>query len=81
MLMLLDEIAADELPEHCPYDLKIELESGSAPPLSRIYPLSEKELQALREFLDDKLASGAIQPSSSPHSAPVLFVPKKDGKL
>ena len=31
--------------------------------------------------MDDKLASGAIQPSNSPHGAPVLFVPKKDGKL
>ena len=42
-----DEIAVDELLEHCPYDLKIKLESGSAPPLGRIYPLSKKELQAL----------------------------------
>ena len=42
-----DKIAADELPEHHPYDFKIEPESGSAPPLGRIYPLSEKELQAL----------------------------------
>ena len=31
--------------------------------------------------MDDKLASGAIQASNSPHGAPVLFVPKKDGKL
>ena len=42
-----DEIAADELPEHRPYDLKIELEEGASPPLGRLYPLSEKELKAL----------------------------------
>ena len=29
-----DKIAADSLPEHRPYDLKIELEEGSEPPLS-----------------------------------------------
>ncbi|GAW00917.1 hypothetical protein LENED_002476 [Lentinula edodes] len=38
-----DEIAADSLPEHRPYDLKIDLEEGASPPLGRIYPLSEKE--------------------------------------
>ncbi|KAF8831748.1 hypothetical protein HHX47_DHR1001045 [Lentinula edodes] len=76
-----DEIAADSLPEHRPYDLKIDLEEGASPPLGRIYPLSEKELVALKDFIDKQLATGAITPSSSPHGAPVLFVPKKDGKL
>ena len=31
--------------------------------------------------MDQHLAIGAIQPSSSPHGAPVLFVPKKSGAL
>ncbi|KAF8823985.1 hypothetical protein HHX47_DHR9000281 [Lentinula edodes] len=76
-----DEIAADSLPEHRPYSLKIDLEEGASLPLGRIYPLSEKELVALKDFIDKQLATGAINPSSSPHGAPVLFIPKKDGKL
>jgi hypothetical protein len=75
------ETEADLLPEHRDYDLKIELENGRQPPLGRVYPLSQKELGALREFLDKQLEKGAIRPSSSPHGAPVLFVPKKDGSL
>jgi hypothetical protein len=72
---------ADVLALHCPYDLKIELEPGSAPPIGHIYSLSQTELQALREFIDEHLAIGFISPSSSPHGAPVLFVKKKDGSL
>ncbi|GAW05661.1 hypothetical protein LENED_007533 [Lentinula edodes] len=78
---IFNEIAADSLPEHRPYNLKIDLEEGASPPLGQIYPLSEKELVALEDFIDKQLATGAITPSSSPHGAPVLFVPKKDGKL
>ena len=78
---MFDEIDAEVLPEHRPYDLKIDLEDGAEPPLGRIYPLSPKELEALRDFLDKQLATGAIEPSSSPHGAPVLFVPRKDGSL
>ena len=40
-----------------------------------------KELEVLREYLDDALAKGWIRPSTSPVGAPILFVPKKDGKL
>ncbi len=76
-----DEGLSEVLPEHRPYDLKIDLEDGAEPPLGRLYPLSPKELDALRIFLDKHLETGAIQPSSSPHGAPVLFVPKKSGAL
>jgi hypothetical protein len=72
---------ASQLPPHCPYDLKIDLEEGSAPPLGTIYPLSLVELEALRKFLDENITTGLLCSSSSPHGAPVLFVKKKDGSL
>jgi hypothetical protein len=72
---------ASQLPPHCPYDLKIDLEEGSAPPLGAIYLLSLVELEALRKFLDKNIATGLLRSSSSPHRAPVLFVKKKDGSL
>ena len=31
--------------------------------------------------MDDALAKGWIRPSTSPAGAPILFIPKKDGKL
>ena len=38
-----DKIAADSLPEHRSYNLKIDLEDA----LGHLYPLSKKELKAL----------------------------------
>ena len=78
---IFDIKSSESLPPHRPYDLKIELEEGTEPPLGRLYPLSQREQEALRDFLDKQLATGVIQPSSSPYGAPVLFVPKKDGRL
>jgi hypothetical protein len=72
---------ASTLPPHREYDLKIELEEGTHPPLGTLYSLSQSELTALRTFLDEHLASGVIRPSSSTHATPVLFVRKKDGSL
>ncbi|CDO74296.1 hypothetical protein BN946_scf184839.g1, partial [Trametes cinnabarina] len=72
---------ADELPEHRPYDLKIDLEEGATPPLGPICSLSKVELDTLREYIKENLRSGFIRPSKSPCGAPVLFVKKKDGSL
>ncbi|KAF8624554.1 hypothetical protein AX17_007107 [Amanita inopinata Kibby_2008] len=72
---------AQTLAPHRPYDLKIELEEGAALPPTHIYSVSESELQALQEFINEHLSLGFIHPSSSPHGAPVLFVKKKDGSL
>src|ERR1700729_3938820 len=44
-----------------------------------MYSLSQTELTAPREFINEHLATGFIQPSRSPHGAPVLLTRKKDG--
>jgi hypothetical protein len=75
------EVKANTLPPHRPYDLKINLEDGTSPPPGPIYSLSQSELKALREFIDENLSIGFIRPSRSPHGAPVLFVKKKSGEL
>jgi hypothetical protein len=76
-----DKGKASQLPPHHPYDLKIDLEEGSTLPLGTIYLLSPVELEALRKFLDENIATGLLHSSSSPHRAPVLLVKKKDGPL
>ena len=72
---------AEVLAPYQPYDLKINLEEGAQPPVGPIYSLSASEQEALKEFIEENLNTGFIQPTSSPHSAPVLFVKKKDGSL
>ena len=72
---------AKALPPHRPYDHTIDLEEGAAPPYGPIYSMSEMELKALREYLDDILGKGFIRPSNSPAGAPILFAKKKDGSL
>src|SRR6202021_2579006 len=72
---------AQKLPEHRPYDLRIELEEGKTPPFGTVYNLSPAELKVLKEYIDDNLAKGFIRHSRSPAGAPILFVKKKDGSL
>ena len=73
--------SADRLPDHRIFDHRIPLQEGTTPPWGPIYNLSEKELAALRENLDENLKKGFIVPSESPAGAPILFVKKKDGSL
>ena len=51
------------------------------PPCKKLYPLDAAELAALKEQIEQFLASGCIAPSSSPYGAPILFAKKKDGGL
>ncbi len=70
-----------KIPEYRLYNLKINIEEGTSPPLGPIYSLLESKLKALHEFIDDNLYSGLIMPSHSPHGALVLFVKKKTNEL
>lgn len=55
------------------------IETTADPPWGPLYHLSVKELQVLKEYLEEAQRNGWIRPSKSPASAPILFVPKKDG--
>jgi hypothetical protein len=72
---------ADILSEHRPYDCAIELQDGTQPPFGAIYNLSQMELVALSEYIDENLSKKFIQHLKSPTGAPILFVKKKDGLL
>ena len=80
----LDIFSANNAKKLAPYqdiDLAIELLPGKEPLYRPIYPLSQIELAALREFLEKNLAKGFIRESKSPAGAPILFAPKKDRGL
>ena len=72
---------AEVLALHHSYDLKINLEEGAQPPIGPIYSLLASEQETLKEFIKENLNTGFIQPTSSLHSALVLFIKKKDGLL
>ena len=51
------------------------------PEFGLIYQLSEKELQVLREYLEETLKKGFIQESQLPAGYLILFALKKDRSL
>ena len=69
------------LPKHQPWDHEIPIEPGKSPSFRPIYQLSERELAMLKEYIDVNLEKGFIRLSTSPAASPLLFVPKKNGKL
>ena len=73
--------SADSLPPHREYNLKININETAKAPLGPVYPLSQSELGALCEFIDEHLNMGFIRPSNSPFGVPVLFIKKKDSSL
>jgi len=79
-LDIMGKEAAKALPEHQPYDCKINLKEGETAPWGPIYPLSETELQTLREWQKEMLKTGKIRRSTSPAGSPILFVPKLHGR-
>ncbi|KAH0604200.1 uncharacterized protein H6S33_007231 [Morchella sextelata] len=79
---MFEEYDASILPPHRPfYDMKIVLEEGKQPPWGSIYALSQIELKALWDYLQENLPKGIIRHSESPAEAPILFVKKADGTL
>ena len=78
--LVFDSPYSDELPPHRSFDHAIDMFEGKEPTWGPIYTLSEKELEVLRTYLADMLMSGKIRPSKSSAGAPILFVPKKEGR-
>jgi hypothetical protein len=70
----------DKLPERTEWDHEINLTSEAPGDLGAgTYNMTVKEQEELKEFVKENLESGRIRPSKSPYTAPVFFIPKKDG--
>ena len=73
---------ANKLPSHhLGVDHKIKIEPGTQLPSGPLYGMSRDELEVLKKYLTENLNKGFIQVSSSPVTAPVLFVRKPGGGL
>ena len=80
-ITLFEEEERKDLPPHRHNDHKIELDPTKDIPNKKLYPMKEKELEELRDYLGKNLSRGWIRESDSPAGAPILFVKKKDGSL
>ena len=68
-------------PAHGPQDIAINLKPNSVLPTAKLYPMSQDELQILREDIEEMVMSGKIRPGSGPAGCPVFFVKEKTGKM
>ncbi|KJZ68492.1 hypothetical protein HIM_12118 [Hirsutella minnesotensis 3608] len=62
-------------------DHKIELTGPAALRTHPLYSLNREQLETMKEYLQDSLQKGFIEPSSAQFGSPVCFAKKKDGKL
>ena len=81
MPIFIDEKGPKALSKHQPWDHEIKLIPGKRPPFGPLYKSSAKELKFLKEWIKDNLEKGFIRKSQSSAASPILFIPKKDGKL
>ncbi|KAK8951418.1 hypothetical protein KSP39_PZI003909 [Platanthera zijinensis] len=78
------DVFPEELPDAPPdreIEFPIDLQPGATPVAKSPYRMAPRELAELKSQLQELLDLGFIRPSTSPWSAPVLFVKKKDGSL
>ena len=74
--------AANRLPPLRPgIDMELNLKQDHKPLRSRMYKLSNMEVECMRDEIEKGLASGKIRKSRSAFGSPVLFVKKPDGSL
>ena len=78
------DVFVDPLPPGLPpernYGHSIPTEPGHVPPFRPMYRLSPIEMRETKEQITTLLANGLIEPSKSPYGAPILFVPKPNGR-
>jgi hypothetical protein len=78
------DVFPDELPAGLPpkrnVGHSIPTEPGHTPPFWPMYRLSLVEAREAKEQITKLLEKGLIEPSCSPYGAPILFVPKPNGR-
>jgi hypothetical protein len=78
---MFDEVFSKNLPLYRLYDHTITIKDGKESPFGALYGMTQEELRALKEYIEDNIKKVFIQASSSPTGAPILFVKKADGSL
>ena len=74
------EEASQRMPPSGPYDHPILLDETFVPKIGKVYLLSPDEWKATDDFIEEKLQTGKIRPSS-PQASSFFYVGKKDSGL
>ncbi|QRW17417.1 Retrotransposable element Tf2 protein [Rhizoctonia solani] len=69
------------LPPHREYNIAIDLVPDAKLSPGPIYGMTNAESRALKQHIDEELATGKIRPSTSSAGAPVMFVKKANSSL
>ncbi|KAF8692045.1 Reverse transcriptase (RNA-dependent DNA polymerase), partial [Rhizoctonia solani] len=69
------------LPPHREYNIAIDLTPDAKLTPGPIYGMTDAESKALKQHIDEELATGKIRPSTSSTGTPVMCVKKADGSL
>ncbi|QRW23485.1 Reverse transcriptase (RNA-dependent DNA polymerase) [Rhizoctonia solani] len=77
----LDPLADLPTQYHEEYDIAIDLVPGAKLSPGPIYSMTNAESRALKQHIDEELATGKICPSTSSTGTPVMFVKKANGSL
>jgi hypothetical protein len=72
---------AQQLPPHEFFNHQIRIKEGKEVPLEPIYDLLERELEALRAYLDRMVVQGKITKSNANMGTPIIFVSKPNEEL
>jgi hypothetical protein len=72
---------AQRLPQHQPWDHKINLIPGQQMGKTSVYRLTPPEKIALKDYIEDGLKRGTLCRSEAPDACSFFFINKKDGKL
>jgi RNase H-like domain found in reverse transcriptase/Reverse transcriptase (RNA-dependent DNA polymerase) len=76
------EQASERFPKRRPWDHTINLKPDSLSSIDcKVYPLSPKEKEEQREFLDSNLRLHRIRQSKSPYASGFFLICKKDGRF
>ncbi|KAF8756487.1 Retrotransposon gag protein [Rhizoctonia solani] len=67
------------LPPHREYDIAIDLVLDAKLSPGPIYGMTDAESKALKQHIDEELATGKIHPSTSSTGTPVMFVKRQMG--
>ena len=68
-------------PEHGPQDCAIELLPNTEPPSGKLYRMSQDQLQLLREYIGEMVATGKTRPRKGHAGSPVFFVKEETVKM
>jgi len=78
---LFEETEETALPIHQEWDHEIPIKEGAELKPAKMYPVNREQEREVAAYLEKNLRKGYIRESTSPMASPILFVPKKNGKL